>query len=217
MKNTLHRLRDRFGKLFPSFCILIGFLLVLILSLAGLALNRRQPEVTLTDLSGDAALLDQFPLTFTLMDNTSSISRHCPAQFYTLKQHRLRVRTGWLDTVGYNMPDFSQNTPQTIAHFTQGPYLLTVTLDLQDWYQSPLPDSTNLPLDVGCLLTISRAADHQIVYQGRLHTAAGDDNTPHFPTQTAADFVDDTAKTASFVPFPLRRVLTDFVLKGAST
>lgn len=203
-------MKKNIWKTYPLFCILAAFVLIGSIISAVLAFERQTPEVTLTDLEGDPALLDAFPLNFHLVDPKQS-DRPALVQEYTLENHTLSVRTRWQADPGLPEPSNAPGTARPLATLERQGYRLVITQDMQDLYHSPDEYSMSIALDVGYLLTICDQNSGQTLYRGRLNTWAGDDAKPYFGVRQAPDM--ENADTFPLASVP-QRTLSNFKLKG---
>ena len=210
-------MKKNIWKTYPLFCILAAFVLIGSITSVVLAFERQIPEVTLTDLEGDPALLDAFPLSFHLVDPKQS-DRPALVQEYTLENHTLAVRTRWQTEIDNThdlpdgLPDFAAQMHPVAALENQA-YWLIVTEDLQDIYQFPHESFLSIALDPGYLLTICDQNSGQILYRGRLNTWAGDDVKLYCDVRNASGEEFSDAFPSFSVP---QRTLSNFKLKGES-
>ncbi|MDR3766064.1 MAG: hypothetical protein Q3Y08_03375 [Butyricicoccus sp.] len=202
-------MKKNFWKTYPLFCIIAAFVLIGSVTSAVLAFERQIPEVTLTDLEGDPALLDAFPLNFHLVDPKQS-DRPALVQEYTLKNHTLSVLTRWQTDPVLPEPSNAPETARPLATLERQGYRLVITQDMQDLYHSPDEHSMSIALDVGYLLTICDQNSGQTLYRGRLSTWAGDDAKPYFDARQAPDM--ENADTFPLASVP-QRTLSNFKLK----
>lgn len=198
-------------KAYPLLCIILAFMLLAGAGSAFLARARRTPEITLTDLSGDATLLDGFALTFSLYDPLQTSAPVLIRQ-YTLENHTLAAQNAWTDAAA-PLPAPFDPPVQELAAFEQGDLRLTITTDPQALYHSPRDNSVSIALDAGYLLTICDRAGGQTLYQGRLSTWSGDDVKQYFDAQPAPP---DTGAGSFPLLWAPQRTLTDFDLKGGA-
>lgn len=199
-------------KSYPLFCLILAFVLVCGAGSAFLARARHTPEVTLTDLSGDAALLDGFGLTFWLYDPLQTSGPVLTRQ-YTLEDHALSARNAWTDAAAAPVPAPFDPPARELAAFERGDLRLTITTDPQALYHSPRGNSVSIALDAGYLLTVCDRDSGQTLYQGRLNTWGGDDVKPYFDAQPAPP---DTPEGTFPLLWAPQRTLGNFALTGGA-
>lgn len=213
-------------KAYPAFCIPLLAAVLTVCACIGLAVQRSAPEVTLSDLEGDPALLDEFPLTFLLVDTAAPGGAYA-VQRYELDGHTLTCRTVWqtaeeIKAASSLYPGVSYaNLPETVreshplAAFEHGTRLLTITHDRRDIYRLPDEFSAAVSLDAGYLLTVYDRDRAEPLYRGRLNTWCGEDEKMLYGAA-------DTPLLSLSLNLPEsslfgRRQLTGFCLKGEAT
>ena len=141
------------------------FLCTLLMAYLWMFSCSRTPEVSLVDLSGDAAALDAFPLAF-----QEEIQMEFPAPIiqYTLKDHVLHQSHDWNSRLST-----AETFPVSLKREGK---TLTICRSDQN-YDAIQTDSVSIsvPLDMGWSLSVTEDATGTVLYEGRLSTTFGDD------------------------------------------